>query len=121
MTIRLDANQFRHILAATFPNNHKKTVFIEPREKVTFRGLNWDGGSRDEYRACCLDGSTSERPQIDIHAPPPWAKPYNGMEIPIPEGWVIVQAGTLCGKPATPCIYCNPANMPQLIPQQVTP
>ena len=31
------------------------------------------------------------------------------------DGFVLIQAGTFCGKAATASVYVNPANMPKLL------
>jgi hypothetical protein len=109
------SKEFAQVIAATFPEYRKKTVFIGARETVRLSGLNWSGGSRSIYRACTLDGRKSGNPQVNTSGPAPWNNPYEGLEIPVPENWVIVQGGCFCGKDATLFISCNLSNMPQLL------
>ncbi len=112
------AKMFAAIIRATFPDYRKKTVMVWPMEKVELHGLNWEGGSRAEYRLCTLDGLHVAQP-VATGAPPPWANPYEGLEVPVIPGTVVVRGGHFCGKVAQLYIYVNPENMPALLPPAV--
>ena len=104
----------RQIVKVTFPNYRKRTVLIQPTTKVTFHGLNWCGGSRSEYRACTVDGKPLPN-KVDMNEPAPWVNQYEGAEIDLPVGAVVVKGGHFCGKVATLILYVHPDNMPRLL------
>ncbi len=94
------AKNYKHIINATFPGYRKRKVFISYRNKVSLYGLNWSGGSRLEYEACTIEGKPLPR-KVNMSTPAPWVNPYEGQEIEIPKGMVVVSGGCFCGKPAT--------------------
>jgi len=112
--IRIKTKEVRQIVDATFPDYRRKEVVIDARETVTFRDLNWSGGTKVEYRACGLDGVTNDR-RLDMGRPAPWDNPYEGLTVNIPLDCAVVQWGYFCGKPSMMYIYVNPANMPKFI------
>lgn len=105
------------IVRATFPNYRRKRVWVRAAESITLSGLNWDGGSRDEYRACSIDGKQGSGVTTGIlSTPAPWNNQFEGKSVPIPQGYVIVRGGTFCGKDATLCLHVNPSDMPRYLP-----
>lgn len=107
-------NEVKRILAATFPDYNKRTVRLVPSEKVVFQGLNWFEGSKTEYRACSILGVPQEKdPQFDAHAP--WNNPYEGKEVGLPEGCVIVEWSWFCGQRVEARIHVNPRNLVGMI------
>lgn len=122
----------KRIVSVAFPNYRKRTAWLSTfSERGQQINSYWDGGTRDEYAIVRLDDMT--------RAPmPSVGHPYfevRGAGIPsgedqyvsidrvgnvtlkaLPPGFVLVCAGTFCGKPATAKIYVNPADMPRMLP-----
>jgi hypothetical protein len=111
---QVKSKDLRPIIKATFPNYRKRTVYVKVTEKVTLRDLNWSGGTRSEYRACTIDGRPIEN-KVNMSGPAPWNNPYEGKEIDLPVGALIVEGGHFCGKQRTLYINVHPDNMPKLI------
>lgn len=68
-------------------------------------GLNWDGGSRDQYAAFTFPGWS------ELKTLPPWKVYANGERYDLPRGVVVVRYGTFCGKQATINIDVHPEDM----------
>lgn len=113
-TIQLKSSEMKSIINATFPNNTKRKIYIEAKSEVTFYGLNWDGGSRNQYRACTIDGKPFEN-KVDVNAPAPWKNQFEGMKITVPQGVVIVLESVSCGQICPLHVYVNPVDMPKYI------
>jgi hypothetical protein len=114
--IKVASKDVKEIILATFPGYKKRNVYICPNDKVYLGGLNWSGGSRSEYRACTITGRSLSN-QYDMSAPAPWNNPFEGKEIAIPQGYIVVKGGHSCGKEATLQINVNPADMPRYLTQ----
>lgn len=102
------------IVRATYPDYKKRRVYIQAASSVMLYSLNWSGGSRNEYRACTLDGQpvgTAER----FNHVAPWENPAEGKQVPLPQGVVIVRGGYFCGKESTLTLYVHPDDMPRNI------
>ena len=112
--IRVKTKDVKRIVDATFPNYHRREVVVDARETVTFHDLNWSGGTKSEYRACAIDGTSTGR-QVDLSRPAPWNNPYEGLTVQIPIDCVIVMGGYFCGKERLLYFYVHPANMPKFI------
>jgi len=112
--LRLKTKEVKHIVEATFPDYRKREVTVEARESVTFHDLNWDGGTKSEYRACHITGSTSDR-RLDMGRPAPWANPYEGLTVNIPIDCIVVMGGYFCGQERMLRLHVHPANMPKFI------
>ena len=112
--IKINSKDVKPIIKATFPDYRKRAVYIYARETISLTGLNWDGGSRNEYQACTIDGIPLQN-QYDMSVPAPWNNPFAGQSINIPPGMVVVRGGISCGKQATLGIYVNPVDMPKYI------
>lgn len=125
------APDIRRVVLSAFPSYRKHNAYISVfGEHGKTINSYWDGGSRDEYAVVEL--STGKR-----HALPTQSHPYfnivrNGAANTedanvsvdhvgnvtlkhLPEGFVLVQAGTSCGKPATAHLYVPPENMAKLL------
>ncbi len=102
------------IVAATFPDYRRRTVRIESRASCELQNLNWSGGSRDEYRACTLEGeSLGSTQKYAMQAP--WRNQAEGQTVPIPPGSVLVRNGYFCGNRTMLVIMVNPADMPKYL------
>jgi hypothetical protein len=105
------------IVRATFPDYRRKTVYVKASQTVGLHSLNWEGGSRSEYRACTITGEllgdTSRYAKLA-----PWdIRQVEGLEVPIPPGSVVVRGGHFCGKESLLTIHVNPADMPTYLPK----
>ena len=103
------------IVKATFPDYRRKQVRVQASETVTFYELNWSGGTKNEYRACSIDGRQSSAGP-DMGIAPPWANPHEGKTIELPAGYCVVRGGHFCGKISLLTIYVHPADMPKYLP-----
>jgi hypothetical protein len=102
------------IVLGSFPEYRGRKLRICPSEKVTLTQLNWEGGSRSQYRAVTLEGfpigNTDEYNQVA-----PWNNPAEGKTFAIPQGVVIVEHVMFCGKDLGLRIWTNPQDMPKFI------
>ncbi len=112
--ITIEAKTVKKIIDATFPDYKKRKVYVSASESVRLYGLNWDGGSRSQYRACTINGETNGK-HIDMSRQAPWNNQYEGLEINIPPDCVIVSGGVFCGKTATLHLHVHPSNMLKFI------
>ena len=110
---KIASKQLKSIIKATFPDYRKRTVYVQSSDKGRISDVNWSGGTRKEYRACTIDGRPLQN-QVDMHGPAPWDNPFEGLEINIPPGMVMVEGGHFCGKVATLFITVNPVDLPLL-------
>lgn len=118
------------LIAAAFPSYKKHKAFVRP----FYGGINinsyWSGGSRDEYAV--VEISTLRRKSLPTTTHPFFDIVNQGMASMsnahvsadhvgnvtlnfLPPGYVLVAAGTFCGKPTTATVYFNPADMPKLL------
>ena len=119
MAITAKRRDVAAIVAATFPEYAGRKFRVEPRTTWTLSNLNWDGGTRSQYRTCTVDGAQSLGRADRYNAQPPWANDAEGKVMPVPVGAVIVEHAMFCGKDAGLYIYVNPADMPKLLPHAV--
>ena len=103
------------IVERTFPEYRGRSFHVMATEAVHIHGLNWSGGSRNEYRALSPDGRTGANPTMNALAP--WDNRYEGTTVEIPAGYVVVEHCLFCGKDLGLRIYVNPSDMPRLLPQ----
>jgi hypothetical protein len=103
------------IVKATFPNYKGRKFAVRPSETVMFTDLNYSGGTRNQYRACTLEGEAIEA-KHNVNAPAPWHNPFEGKRIELPAGNVIVEHAMFCGQDCGLTIYVNPADMPRMLP-----
>lgn len=94
----------------------KRKVFVYPRGSVTFQDLNWSGGTKSEYTAIELATGKKVGDMSRWNMTWPGDNKAEGATIDVPPGVVVVRTGWFCGKTSTPSIYCNPADMPALLP-----
>lgn len=107
--IRLATKDVAAIVAATFPDYRRKTVLVHATDSCSIYGLNWDGGSRNQYRACTLDGSPRENwDHFAAMFPGDPRQPKPGDTAPVDRGVCIVRGGTSCGKPALLHLHIHP-------------
>jgi hypothetical protein len=85
--------QTRSIVSAAFPEYTGRKVSQDFSGTVRFEDLNWNGGTRSEFRAVRLSDGVSQ--PLPVAAP--WANPIEGAEIAIPAGFAIVRFSTYCG------------------------
>jgi len=79
-------------------------------EPFRFSGNYWSGGTRHEYTV--VDVATGERVSL----------PSNGFHQPdgesvIPQGYVVVEHGTFCGKRMVPTIHTHPGDLAGALPE----
>jgi hypothetical protein len=102
------------LVKATFPSYNKRAVYIIATESVTLYDLNWNGGTKNVYKVCTLDGEP--RGNSDKYsAMDPWDNPAEGKTLPIPFGFCVIEGGFFCGKESTLTIRVNPADMPKYL------
>jgi hypothetical protein len=111
--MEVKSKDVKEIIKATFKDYRKRKVWVTPTTKVKFWGVNWSGGSVSFYRACTIDGKPLVGPDMSLAAP--WDNPYEGLEVDLPKGAVIVKGGFFCGKPSQITLYVHPDNMPRMI------
>ena len=92
----------------------KRNVFLSACTSITITGVNWSGGSRTIYTQVFLE-SLSVQTAGHLGVPASWNNPYEGAEIKLEPGKLIVTTGTFMGKTATMHIYVHPDNMPALL------
>jgi hypothetical protein len=106
--------ELKAIVLAAFPSYKKHQAIIHTADSVSLSGTYWDGGSRSTYVAVDLETRRSKgAPQYN---PPQFGGPKVVPEVSLPNGIVIVEGGTFCGKTATVTIFIRPDNMTKLLP-----
>jgi len=108
------APEVARIVRAAFPNYRRHTAVILTSEKCTLHNTFWDGGTRYEYVAVDLGTGTAKG--APHYNPPQFGGPRIPPVVDIPEGVVIVQGGTFCGKVARVHIYIRDENLTKLLP-----
>lgn len=82
----------------------KRKAMVAPRtDKVSLSGTFWDSGSRSDYYLVNLETMRAQ-PLAGV-APMQFGGPKDDPVHPLLPGFAIVQAGTFCGRPATPVVY----------------
>ena len=118
------------IILAAFPSYRKQKAFVS----VFNGGVNvnsyWDGGSKDEY--AIVELATLQRHPLPTSSHPFFDVARHGLanrrtEVAsvdrvgnvtlnmLPDGFVLVSAGTFCGKPATAHVWVPASNMAPLL------
>lgn len=107
-------NLLRDIVRAAFPDYRKTRVVLKAdpdgATTVTLHGLNWDGGSRSEYRKVWLGtglSSVAGVAQLGDHMAHPMNNTTEGTMHTVGEHEAIVEAGTFCGKQAIAYVYLS--------------
>lgn len=103
------------IAGKAFPDYTGRKFHIVETVNIGLHDLNWGGGTRVQYKAVKLDGSTVNEAEI----PAPWAHQEEGRILSIPEGWAVVTHAIFCGTDMGLTVYVNPANMAKFLPQAV--
>ena len=91
-------------LVRQFSKKHK--AFLRRQTAVALDGTCWDGGSRSVYYLVHIDSRHAEA--LPSSVPPQFGGPTVVPTKAIQPGYAIVEAGTFCGKPATPTVYLHP-------------
>ncbi|MHC4120987.1 MAG: hypothetical protein ACYSWO_26160 [Planctomycetota bacterium] len=96
--------------------SRKRSVFVTITESGTDNANTWwDGGSRRVLSR--LDLATGEIVGIAGTNPPQFGGKV--VDIPMARGYVIIDCGTFCGKPATPRLYVHPSDVGAVIGQEL--
>ena len=118
-SIELPTKELAAIIAATFPDYRRKTVYVRAVETVTLHDLNWSGGTRSMYRGATIGGQALGNTD-KYHALAPWdVRQIEGEKVALIPGAVLVQGGTFCGKDSKLTVYVHPSNMPAVLPASV--
>lgn len=118
-TVFIDRKEVEPLIAATFPKYTGKKIEVRATESVLLHGLNWAGGSRNQYAACSLSGQAMGNAAIGNQAAP-WSNPVEGKSCPVPAGYCVIEHCLFCGKDLGLRIYVNPADMPRYLPSGAT-
>ena len=101
-------------LSATFPEYSGRKFSVEARAHIYLCGLNWDGGSRNQYRACTVTGEPIGSADRFNHVAP-WNNQAEGQKVPLPEGCVVAEHTIFQGKDMGVRFYLNPSDMPKVL------
>lgn len=133
-TIELkDHAEVSRIVRLAFPDYRKRRAFVSAFHGGKNINSYWDGGSRSEYAIVNLvtgerkNLPTATHPYFDIAARRLLNTSTNDGYVSVdhvgnvrlnalPDGYVLVQAGTFCGVPATAHLFLNDANLIKLLP-----
>ncbi len=91
------------LLFRNMTKKHKVAVETVEDGVVVLTGTQWEGGSKSNYGLVKL--ATGER-----RATPASGWMEKSASVTIEPGWVVVETGMFCGKPATMTIHCRPAD-----------
>ena len=106
------------IVKSAFPRYNKQKVYISASDSVCLMNLNWDSGSRSEYRIVSIEGEyISDTLRYSTLAP--WNNKAEGVSLPSPQGFVVVRGGIFYGKESTLTLHVNPSDMPKYLPKPV--
>lgn len=114
-SVKVRKTDVAQIVQATFPAYRGRKIRIEPRKSVHVCGLNWDGGSRSQYRGCTLTGRpTGSLDRYNQRAP--WDNPAEGQSLELVPDVALVRHSIFMGKDTGLTIYVHPDSMPKLLP-----
>ena len=119
-------------IQAAFPRYARHKAFVSVFHPGVRVNSYWDGGSRSEFAVVELETltrhelPTASHPYFDIArkgltnaATPDGAVKVDhvgNVELQIlPDGFVLVEAGTFCGKPSTAHVFVPASNMPKFL------
>lgn len=102
------------VVRAVDPSYRKPKAVVRVGETVTLSGTYWSGGTRSTYTAVSL--ATKQSSGAPQYNPPQFGGPASDPIVTLPEGAVIVETGTFCGKKATAVINVHPANVAKVLP-----
>lgn len=94
---------------------HGNSVDVHLCESVEIGSIQWNGGTRAEYTLVEL-ATGKRKPIIDSRPWPQSMWPIGKTELPA--GFVIVEGGTFCGKPARGCVYARAADVAPALSKQ---
>lgn len=84
--------------------------------EVTLHSTQWDGGTRNVYRAIHLGTGEIK----SLHDTRPWPQNMQAMDaVTIPEGCIILQTGTFCGRTSAGHIYARAGDVTPALPKPV--
>ena len=124
--IELKTNpEIKRIVTAAFPGYKKQKAYMSEFLEMNINSY-WDGGSRDEY--AIVELATMRRAAMPTSTHPYFDVARYGIKgennvLPVdargnitlkrlPQGFVLVQAGTFCGKQAAAHVYTAPKPVP---------
>ncbi len=81
----------------------RKAIIARPCTEVRISNSYWDGGSRSDYFLVDVKHMTYRN--IPGVSPMQYGGPKEDPVVKLEPGFAVVEAGTFCGKPATPTIY----------------
>jgi len=98
---------YKDIAALTkLVSKKQKAILAKRTTSVRISCTYWDEGSKSEYHLIHI----ASKRVVPLAAQAPYQ--YGGLkEDPIQlieKGYAVVEAGTFCGKPATPVVYLHP-------------
>jgi hypothetical protein len=131
ITVELkSAKDLKAVIEAAFPSYRKRRAFVSVFNGGARINSYWDGGSRSEFALVELASlrraslPTATHPYFDVQARGMANASDNMVEVDhvgnitlktLPEGFVLVEAGTFCGKAATAHVFVPAANMPKFL------
>lgn len=84
----------------------RRAIIARPTTEVRLSGTYWDGGSRSDY--FLVDMKTMECVPLAHVSPAQFGGPKEDPVQHIQPHQAVIEAGTFCGKPATPTVYLHP-------------
>jgi len=107
--MKVSKSLVRPIVEAAFPSYKGRKFFVQVVNEVTLCNLNWDGGSRDEYRIVRLsDMKTADLSSINM--PAPWNNKFEGNRLVLSEGYAVVRHSIFCGHDSGLGIFVLPGS-----------
>lgn len=104
----------KSIVNATFPGYRGRKIRLVGIEEVILSNINWEGGSRSQYRACTLDGEpTGDMDAFNAMAP--WSHNAENARVSIPAGYAVVEHVQFCGKDLGLRIHVHPNSLRPLL------
>ena len=113
-TIKIKKAEARHLINATFPDWKGRKIQVDVSGVVYLCNLNWDGGSRSQFRACTLEGRRTGS-MDSYNQTAPWLHEAEGAKINIPEGHCVIRHSICMGKDCGLTIHINPNDAPKWI------
>jgi hypothetical protein len=127
-TVNLKSSPEVHrVITAAFPGYKKHNAFLSAFSDCGVEiNSYWDGGSKSVFVLVDLATlarkalPTSSHPYFDMHAasgqtPDVIVDRGNVTLTQLPEGVVLIEGGTFCGKTATAHVHVNPANLTKFL------
>ncbi len=108
MEIKLTKKQAWPLVGKLFPDYTGRKFVMQFVERIVFRNLNWDGGSRNEYKFVRSDGKLAVMPVLA-----PWKEVNEGRTVELPPEVLVVEHTFFCGRDLGIRIYANPVHAPK--------